>query len=229
MKIENNDHTLLIKSDKNEYKARTVLLATGRGVFFSKQMAALSSQKLKTAGIIYDQFDEETVIGKNVIVIGGSQETVGWALQAAYYARSVKVVNWRFMQSYGWLEGNLAIPANVEIVEPYGILEIEGTTHVTGIKVFHIHSGEESRIPADMVLLARGSIGNLDDLMPFNVALLKNGIKVTNAMLTSKPGVFAAGDVVYYSDKEKTIASGTKEAAAAINSIKNYLQAVWGN
>ena len=77
--------------------------------------------------------------------------------------------------------------------------------------------------------MARGHLTNLNDIKRFGVKMEWNGIKVNETMHTSVPGIFAAGDIVYYKNKERLISTGSIEAATAIESIEAYLKAVYGN
>jgi len=227
--ISQKDFLLTVNTDKGEHLARSILITTGRGIFIPEFLAKLSDKEKCKAGILCEIKDDKEVLGKKVVVVGGSQETAGWALQAARSAESVLIINWRFIKSYGWLEGNLSVPPNMDILEPYGLLELLGDKKVTGIKVFHVATGEEKTIEADCIIMARGYLANLNDLETFGVELEKNGIKVTEEMHTSRPGIFAAGDCIYYAGKERTVKMGSQEAAKAIDSIEKYLKSVWAS
>ncbi len=227
--IAHKDFIFAVNTDNGKHIARSILITTGRGIFMSDFLAKLKNEGKCKAGILCEIKDEKEVFSKKVIVVGGSQETVGWALQAAHSAKSVLIINWGFIKSYGWLEGNFSVPRNMDILEPYGLLEILGDKKVTGIRVFHVASGEEKTIDADCIIMARGYHANLNDLESFGVELEKNGIKVSQEMHTSCPGIFAAGDCVYYKGKEWTVKMGTQEAARAIDGVEKYLKSVWGS
>ena len=227
--IAQKEFIFTIETDKGKHLARSVLLTTGRGIFIPEFLAKLSDEEKCKVGILCEIKDDREVLGKKVVVVGGSQETSGWALQAARSAKSVLIINWRFIKSYGWLEGNLSVPPNMDILEPYGLLELLGDEKVTGIKVFHVTTSEEKTIDTDIIIMARGYLANLNDLKNFGVELEKNGIKVTEDMHTSRPGIFSAGDCVYYPGKERTVKMGSREAAKAIDSIEKYLKSVWAS
>jgi ferredoxin/flavodoxin---NADP+ reductase len=226
--LSGDNFTYTVKTDKNEYKSRAIMIAIGRGIYMPPSLTKLSETQKQKAGILIGINNEASVMGKRVVVVGGSQETTGWALQAASSAKSVLIINWRFINAFGWLQGNMSVPPNMDIMEPYGLLELVGDKKVEGIKVFHVTTGEEQTVKADCIIMARGYLGNLYDLELFGVALEKNGIKVSEEMQTSQPGIFAAGDCVYYDGKERTVKSGSKEAAVAMDRIEKYLNSVWG-
>ena len=227
-KVSGSDFSYTITTDKEEFSCRAVLITTGRGIYIPPNLAKLDDAAKTKAGILIGIDDEKWVRGKRVVVVGGSQETTGWALQASSTAKSVLIINWRFINAFGWLQGNMSVPPNMDIMEPYGLLELLGDKNVKGIKVFNVHTLEEETVEADCIIMARGYLFNLYDLELFGVDLEKNGIRVTEEMQTSRPGIFAAGDCVYYAGKERTVKSGTKEAAVAVDSIAKYLSSVWG-
>jgi ferredoxin/flavodoxin---NADP+ reductase len=226
--VSGSDFSYTITTDKDEFACRAVLIATGRGIYIPPQLAKLDDTAKAKAGILIGIEDEKAVLGKRVVVVGGSQETTGWALQAASTAQSVLIINWRFINAFGWLQGNMSVPPNMDIMEPFGLLELLGDKNVKGIKVFNVHTLEELSVEADCIIMARGYLSNLYDLELFGVELEKNGIQVTEEMATSRPGIFAAGDAVYYDGKERTVKSGSKEAAIAVDSVAKYLNSVWG-
>lgn len=227
-KIQQKDLIFTVTTNKEKHKSHAILITTGRGIYLPSSLANLSNEEKKKAGLLTEIEDETALLGKNVVVIGGSHETVGWAIEAANVAARVLIINWRFMNSFASLEGSQAVPPNMDILEPYGLLEVLGDRTVTGIKVYHTETGEEKEVAADVIIMARGYLTNLSDIEKFGMALEKNGIKVDDAMHTSKAGVFAAGDAVYYPGKKRLISSGTNEAARAIEGVEKYIQAIWG-
>ena len=227
-KIQQKDLVFTVTTDKGKHKSHAVLITTGRGIYLPPSLANLSFEEKEKAGLLTNIKNESALLGKNVVVIGGSHETVGWAIGAANVAGNVLIINWRFIESFASLEGSQAVPPNMDILEPYGLLEVSGDQTVTGIKVYHVETGEEKEVAADVIIMARGYLTNLSDIEKFDVALEKNGIKVDDAMHTSKAGIFAAGDSVYYPGKKRLISTGTNEAARAIESIEKYIQAIWG-
>jgi ferredoxin/flavodoxin---NADP+ reductase len=218
-----------VKTDKSNYRTHAILIATGRGIFIPESLAILNEEETRKAGLMTDIGDGKSLIGKKVVVVGGSHETTGRALEAANYALNVLIINWRFMESFSSLEGSRGIPSNMDILEPFGLLEILGDKKVTGIKVFHVDTDEERTVEIEAIIMARGYLENLNDLEKFGVIVQRNGISVKSNMHTSKTGIFSAGDAVYYPGKRRLISTGTDEAAKAVESAEKYIQAIWGN
>ena len=227
IKQENLIYT--ITTDKTNYRSHAILIATGRGIFIPESLTKLTDEEKRKAGLLTKIKDGNLLIGKKVVVVGGSEETTGWALEAANFASNVLIINWRFMESFSSLESSRAVPSNMDILEPFGLLEILGTKKITGIKVFHVETDEERTVKIDAIIMARGYLQNLNDLKKFGVIVQRNGISVKSNMHTSKTGIFAAGDAVYYPGKRRLISTGTDEAAKAVESAEKYIQAIWGN
>ena len=75
-----------------------------------------------------------------------------------------------------------------------------------------------SEIPAHELIVAIGFVADLGPLKTWGFELQKNQIVVDKiTMVTSIPGVFAAGDICWYPAKFKLIATGAAEAVTAVN------------
>jgi thioredoxin reductase (NADPH) len=111
----------------------------------------------------------------------------------------------------------------VDVMTPYLILEIHGEDRIEAATIAHTGSGEKTRLKVDAVLMARGQITNLEPVRAWGIELIDNGIKVDRTMRTSVPGIFAAGDIVVYPGKVRTINAGAGEAAIAINHSKVFI------
>ena len=80
----------------------------------------------------------------------------------------------------------------------------------------------------DLVLLAMGFLGPARNgmLEQLGVALDQRGnVATDHNSMTSVPGIFACGDVVWYPSKEKRIVTGCGEAATAVMSAYKFLRA----
>jgi thioredoxin reductase (NADPH) len=82
---------------------------------------------------------------------------------------------------------------------------------------------EERELSVDHVLVNIGFESSLGPIKDWGLALEGGSIKVDAMMRTSRPGIFAAGDVAAYPGKLKLIATGFGEACMAVNFAKHYL------
>ena len=91
------------------------------------------------------------------------------------------------------------------------------------LSIIDTKTGTEQILPVDAVLVSIGFESALGPLKKWSLDLIGGQIKVDSMMRTTRPGVFAAGDVATYPGKLKLIATGFAEAATAVNYSKNYL------
>jgi len=73
------------------------------------------------------------------------------------------------------------------------------------------------------VLVNIGFESSLGPLKDWNLEIEGGQIKVDSMMQTSRPGIFAAGDICTFPGKLKLIATGFGEACTAVNFAKHYL------
>ena len=102
---------------------------------------------------------------------------------------------------------------------PYQLQALEGKDGQLSIVVAATLDGTPKRIEADMLLPFFGLSMSLGPIADWGVALERNQIAVEpSTAATSKPGIFAIGDVVTYPGKLKLILTGFSEAAIAARS-----------
>ena len=95
------------------------------------------------------------------------------------------------------------------------LVSINGTDRVESVTVSQ--DGKEFDIPTALAVINIGISADLDDLKKWHVDLTDDGlVKVNFDMSTSRPGVFACGDVVSYPGKFKQITTAMGEATTAV-------------
>ena len=113
----------------------------------------------------------------------------------------------------------LAKAGKIDLVVPYQLQALEGKDGQLSIVVAATLDGTPKRIEADMLLPFFGLSMSLGPIADWGVALERNQIAVEpSTAATSKPGIFAIGDVVTYPGKLKLILTGFSEAAIAARS-----------
>ena len=162
--------------------------------------------------------------GKRVVIGGGGDSAVDWALSLAEVAASVSVVH-RRDKFRGTPEmvarlKRLATEGAVELVTPYQLAGLEGANgQLTAVVVRDLDGGER-RLDADVLLPLYGLAMELGPIANWGLALEKKQIAIDPATSeTSVPGIFAIGDIVTYPGKLKLILTGFSEAAVAAHAI----------
>jgi len=210
--------------------ASAVVIAAGAGAFGPNRppLAGIEGYEGRGdgTGVHYLVRRREDFRGKRLVIAGGGDSALDWALSLADLAERIYVVHRRAQfraapESVARLHAMAADPANpVELVIPYQLGSLEGAGgHLSAVTVKTLE-GEERRLEADALLAFFGLSMNLGPIATWGLGLEKHHIVVDpSTCATSLPGIFAIGDIASYPRKLKLILSGFAEAAQAAHAI----------
>jgi thioredoxin reductase (NADPH) len=215
---------LLETGNGTKVNARAIIVAAGVGAFGPNRPPLPGIEQYESRSVFYFVKRREDLRGKRVVIAGGGDSAVDWALSLAELAGSVQVVHRRpkfraAPESVARLQ-ELAAAGTVEMVVPYQLAGLEGADgRLTAVTVATLE-GQERRLEADILLPFFGLAMNLGPIAAWNLNLERNHILVDPATCaTSAPGIFAIGDIATYPGKLKLILSGFSEAAMAAHAI----------
>lgn len=195
--LNRTEEGFLLRTDRGEHRSRAVIVAAGIGAFTPKQLGIPGTEPGKP-GIHYFVRDLETFRGRRVLVVGGGDSAVDWALALRDRAASVTLVHRRdaFRAHEASVRELLASPVNVKLFYEVKAVEHAGDRLVAAT-VFHNKTGEEERLELDDIIFALGFEADLGALRSWGLELDAAGrhVSVDPGMATNIPGVFAAGDV----------------------------------
>jgi thioredoxin reductase (NADPH) len=175
-------------------------------------------------GVFYMVGRREDFRDRRVIIAGGGDSAVDWAVSLTEVAKSVAVVHRRprFRAAPDTVERlhGLAADGAVELVIPYQLDHLEGRDGRLAAVGVRDLDGVTRRLPADALLCFFGLAMELGPIATWGLALEHNHIVVDPATAaTSAPGIFAIGDITSYPGKLKLILTGFSEAAMAAHAI----------
>ncbi|MBI3197366.1 MAG: NAD(P)/FAD-dependent oxidoreductase [Rhodospirillales bacterium] len=204
-------------------QARAVIVAAGVGAFGPNRPPLAGIEAFEGKSVFYYVTQRETFRGKRVVIAGGGDTAVDWALSLAEVAAHVSVIHRRDKfraapESEARLKA-LAKAGRIDLVVPYQLHGLEG--HGGQLKAVTVATleGATRRIEADALLPFFGLSMSLGPISDWNLELERNQIAIEpSTAATSKPGIFAIGDVVTYPGKLKLILTGFSEAAIAARS-----------
>lgn len=237
------DLTTKIKQSEPDLLAEAVIITTGaKSIMLGiKGEKELLGKGIATCAVCDAAFYRD----KKVYVVGGGDSAMEDTLALTKFAREVLVVHRRdsFKASQIMQERVLSNP-KVKVLWNSEVIEAVGTTKLEKIKIKNLQSGAEVEEVADGLFYAIGHKPMSDifraqiDLdahgyITTGMSLTKAGIKLAESRLdeknlihfptmTSKEGVFAAGDVVDVRFKQAISAAGMGAAAAL--DCERYLQ-----
>jgi thioredoxin reductase len=218
-----DDRLIQLRTDKGEHWTRSVVLAVGVGAFAPKKLDLPDIKRLEGRGIHYFVKQKEVFAGKTVLIVGGGDSAVDWALMLKDLAKKVTLIHRRdqFRAHEQSVRELLASP--IEVKRFYELKAVHGSDHLEGVTIFHNKTGEETSCKADALILSLGFVADLGPVKHWGLAVENNAIKVNERMETNLPGVYAAGDVVTHPGKLKLITTGQGEVAIAVNFAATYI------
>ncbi len=219
-KLEKLDDGILELTTNREVRhSKAVIICGGVGAFEPKRLEAPGVEELTGQGIHYFAKRVEDFRGKKVVIVGGGDSAVDWALTLEPIAERVTVIHRSQFRAHESTVQEL-VSSSVSLHYPKcEVTEVKPASHGRlGEVSFKNADGAVSTIGADELIVAVGFLADLGPLKSWGFELQKNQIVVDIvSMQTSIEGVFAAGDVCWYPAKFRLIATGAAEAVTAVN------------
>lgn len=202
-------------SSGRRISAGAIVITSGVGTVTPRPLPC-SVEGFVDRGLCYFVPRLDVLDGKDVVIVGGGDSAVDWALAALPRATSVTLVHRRQQfraheHSVGLLQGSacrLILDATVDALHGKGSIE--------GVEVC-AKGAEPEIVPAQIVVAALGFLMNLGPIKDWGLDLDGRSIRVDTSMSTNLTGVYAAGDVTTYPGKVKLISVGFGEVATAVN------------
>jgi thioredoxin reductase (NADPH) len=217
------DKTYELTTTKGYHKTRALLITIGIGAFNPKRLPAPGTAHFEGHGLAYFVPDIKRYLGKHVVIVGGGDSAIDWALNLEPQAASVALVHRRDGFRAHEESVNQLKKSRVALKLFCEVKEIRGKEHIEAVVLTNTKDKTEEVIRTDEVLACLGFEASVGPLAQWGLTLQGNDIPVTTRMETNLPGVYAAGDVAHYPGKVKLIASGFGEAATAVNNAAAYL------
>ena len=217
-------------SEGEEITAAAVIIAAGAGAFGPNRPPMDGIEAFEGGGgVQYMVSRKEDLRGKSVVIAGGGDSAVDWALSLADVALNVYVVHRRpkfraAPESVRQME-ELAAAGKIELVVPYQLSSLEGNDGVmTAVNVATL-DGEIRRLEAQSLLAFFGLAMELGPIADWGLELDGKHISIDPATCkTSTEGIFAIGDIVDYPGKLKLILTGFAEGASAAHAIRDHIR-----
>jgi thioredoxin reductase (NADPH) len=224
--LEGQAGAFTIRTDRGDaVQARAVVIAAGAGAFGPNRPPLDGLDAYEASGAVqYYVRRREEFRGKRVVIAGGGDSAVDWALSLKDVAAHVAVVHRRpkfraSPETAAQLDA-AAAGGEVEMVIPYQLHALHGQDgRLASVEVADLDGGTR-HLHADVLLPFFGLSMDLGPIAGWGLELERHHLRIDPATCqTSVPGVFAIGDVVTYPGKLKLILQGFSEAAVAAHAI----------
>ncbi|MFD3537947.1 NAD(P)/FAD-dependent oxidoreductase [Streptomyces sp. NPDC058662] len=190
-----------------------VVITAGLGTFSPRTLACAVPYEGRGVAYHVPRLDDHR--DRDVIVVGGGDSAVDWALALAPRARSVTLVHRRGAFRAHEYSVKRLHDAPVEILTDARVTACHGGAHLERVEITAGDTVLER--PAQALVAALGFTSSLGPIAGWGLDLEHRQISVDRAMRTNLPGVYAAGDGCGYPGRVPLISVGFGEAAAAVN------------
>ena len=211
-----------------QFHAQTLFLAGGVGSFQPRKLRLEGAETLEGRQLHYRVKDSSRFRGKRLLILGGGDSALDWALELSGIAESVTLAHRR--------DEYRAAPASVaqfrELVAQGGAQLYEKTRatrlHLSGNDLsavtLSVEEVERDPLEIDELLVFFGLAPKLGPIANWGLDLNRKTVNVDpEKFQTNVPGIFAIGDICHYPGKKKLILSGFHEAALAAFAAKAIL------
>lgn len=221
-------HLTVRTSKGTEITGKAIIIAAGCGAFGHNRPPLAGIDDFEGNGVFYMVKRREDFRGKTIVIAGGGDSAVDWAISLSEVAKKIFVVHRRAKfrcapESQARLEA-LAKNGNVEMVIPYQLSALSGTDGMLESVTVETLEGNRRDLEADVLLPFFGLAMELGPIAHWGLNLFENRIDVDpSTQATNIPGIFAIGDICTYKNKLKLILCGFSEAAIACHAIHPFV------
>ncbi len=229
---QSGERWYLKTSNGSEFLTKAVIIAGGVGAFEPVKLKIPGVENHVGSSVFYSVRDPAIHHGKDIVVLGGGDSALDWALNLQPVANSVLLIHRS--------EQFKAAPASVAQMQAHcdqlemqfltgnvtALLEESSINSAGGLKGIEVSSldGIKRRIDLDHLLVFYGLSPKLGPMSEWPAARKKNQFIVdTEKFQTDQDGLYAIGDINWYPGKKKLILSGFHEAALSAFAIKEQL------
>ncbi len=219
----------VVTSADKVFDAKTVFIAGGVGSFQPRKLRQPEAEALEDKQLFYRVKDPTRFHGRRIVILGGGDSALDWAMALAPHAASLTLVHRR-----DEFRGAAASVDTVEGLATSGQADVIRSANLVGLGVedgklvgVDIKGADDEvrTLPADDLLVFFGLSPKLGPIAEWGLEVSRKTIAVdTERFETSIPGIFAIGDINNYPGKKKLILSGFHEAALAAFAAKPIIE-----
>jgi len=200
-------------------ECRAIVITGGIGTFTPRPLP--TGGDYLGRGLAHFVPDPSAYVGEDIVVVGGGDSALDWALMLEPMGKTVTIVHRRAQFRGHPHSVELLKASSVNILTDAQIAGVRGDPNVSEVDVDV--AGTLHTISCSRLVAALGFTANLGPLLEWGIEITKRSIAVDSMGRTTVPGIYAAGDIVEYPGKVKLIATGFGEVATAVNNAAAYL------
>ncbi len=224
MDVQKQGNCFVVKTNKSEYKTKTILFATGTKW---RKLDVPGSREFENKGVSYCALCDGSLFKDKILaVVGGSDSAGKDSLMLAEHAKKVYII-YRGARIHPEPSTFEEIRKNkkIEIINNTNVIEVKGDKLVASIVLDKSFKGSKE-LKLDGIFVAIGQVPLSKPAKPLGVKLNKKGEIIINHQTseTNIPGIYAAGDVT---DKHfKQLITGVGDGCTAAYSAYEYIKKI---
>lgn len=218
---------IVTTNDKTKVHAQVIIIAGGLGVFEPRKPVLENLDHFEGNGVTYMVKNPETFRNKKVILAGGGDSALDWAIYLSNVAERVTLVHrnetFRGAPDSAAKVYDLANNGKIDLILSANLKELGGNGKLKSVTL-EGKSKEEIIIDTDYLIPLFGLSPKLGPIADWGLNIDKNAIEVdTRDYSTGVERIFAIGDINTYPGKLKLILCGFHEAAIMMHSAFKYV------
>ncbi len=210
-------------------KAKAIVIAGGLGCFEPRKPEVAGIQEYENGkGVNYMILDPEHYRGKRMIIAGGGDSALDWAIFLADVAKEVTLVH-RSESFRGAPDSvnkvmNLSKEGKINLLLNSNLSSLSGNGHLESVSILNTKTNQVTNVETDYLIPLFGLSPKLGPMENWGLNIDKNAIEVnTDDYSTNVEGVWAIGDINTYKNKLKLILCGFHEASLMSHSAYKYI------
>ncbi len=217
--VDGEDNIKKIICKGNEYKAKTIIIATGAT---HRKLGVKGEDELRGRGVGYcATCDGAFFRNKTTAVIGGGDVALEDAIFLSRMCEQVYLLPRRdALRGARYLQEQIKAIDNISILWSSKVLSINGVEKVESMSVQNLETDEEFELDVDGVFIAVGITPN-SRVFEGVVEMEEGYIIADECTVTNIEGVYAAGDV--RKKQLRQIVTAVSDGANAITSAEQYI------
>ncbi|KZZ83427.1 ferredoxin--NADP reductase 2 [Bacillus sp. SJS] len=217
------DGVFKLTTNSEIHYTKTIIITAGNGAFQPRRLELENAPQYEGKNMHYFIDDLKSFAGKRVMICGGGDSALDWALMLEPIAEKVTLVHRRDKFRAHEHSVEQLMNSKVEVMTPFIPEEIIGEDRIEQVVLQEVKGERKEVIEIDDLIVNFGFVSSLGPIKNWDLNIEKNNILVNSKMETNIEGIYAAGDICTYEGKVKLIASGFGEAPTAVNNAKAYI------
>jgi thioredoxin reductase (NADPH) len=217
-----------LKTGDQIIKAKAVCLAAGGGMFAPRKPPVENLEQFEGESVFYSVRGKERFTGQNVVIAGGGDSAVDWAVDLASIANHIHIIHRRndFRAAEGTVQQmhKLVQEGKITIHAPAQLAKLNGEGKQLSEVIIADLEKNETTLKADALLCFFGIAPSLGPIVNWGLEMDKKTVEVNpETMETNIDGIVAVGDIAHYPAKMHLILCGFSESAIAMKAIQRTI------